>query len=147
MRIILESVYKERGGAGIRILYEFLRERLREPDTNISHHVLPAYRQHSKFVRSIPYRIWYFIKVDGLVAGTCHLTPINEIGIFLSADYRRKGIGKQALRMMISRHKPLPAIPSHRVGKFIANINPKNEPSIRLFTGLEFKHIINTYQL
>ena len=149
MRILLESVYKEGGHAGIDALYEIMRVRSTEddPHVNISHRVLPPFRQHALFVRARPYRAWYFVKVDGLVAGSVTLTKLNEVGIVLHPDYRGNGIGKQALQMLITRTKPLPAIPGHRVGRFLANIHPKNERSIRLFTGLGFVHIQNTYQL
>lgn len=147
MRILLESVYKHPGGANA--LYELLRGRSTEadPHVNISHRALPSYQKHLAFVRSHPYRGWYFVKVDGLVAGSVNLTKLNEIGIVLSPDYRGKGLGKQALQMLLARVKPLSAIPSHRLGRFVANINPKNERSIRLFTSLGFVHIQNTYQL
>ena len=39
-----------------------------------------------------------------------------------------------------------PPIPSERVGKFIANINPLNTKSIEMFERLGFKHIQNTYK-
>lgn len=147
MRILLESVYKHPGGA--QSLYEILKSRSTEadPHINISHRALPAYAKHLAFVRSHPYRSWYFVKVDGLVAGSVNVTKLNEVGIVLLPDYRGRGIGKQALQMLLARSKPLPAIPSHRVGRFVAHINPSNERSIRLFTGLGFKHVQNTYQL
>ena len=149
MRIILESVYKERARAGIEALYAIMRARSTEadPHVNISHRALPPYHQHAAFVRSKPYRSWYFVKVDGLIAGSLNLTKLNEVGIVLLPDYRGKGIGKQALQMLLARAKPLPAIPSHRPGRFVAHINPKNERSIRLFTGLGFVLIQHTYQL
>lgn len=149
MRILLESVYKERAGAGVRSLYAIMQERSTEADahTNISHRSLPPYKQHAAFVRSKPYRSWYFVKVDGLVAGSLTITKLNEIGIVLLADYRGKGIGKQALQMLLARHVPLPAIPSMRSDRFVANINPLNERSIRLFTGLGFKLKQQTYEL
>ena len=149
MRIILESVYKARAGRGIDDLYEILRARSTEadPHVNISHRGLPPYHQHAAFVRSKPYRAWYFVKVDGLVAGSVNITKLNEVGIVLLPDYRGKGIAKQALKMLLARSKPLPAIPSHRGGRFLANINPANERSIRLFTSLGFSLKQQTYEL
>lgn len=136
MRLTLVSVYKRSGG--VEALYEFLRERSTEaePHVNISHRKLPPFREHARFVRSRPYRAWLFIKADGLVAGSVTLTNLNEIGIILSADYRGKGIGKWAVGELLRRFRPLPPIRASRAGRFIANINPKNERSIRLFTGL-----------
>ena len=148
MNITLRSVYKD-GPESIQALYELLRVRSTEddPHVNISHRALPPYATHVRFVRSHPYRAWYLVKVDGLVAGSVNLTRLNEIGIVLHPDYRGKGVGKAALKFLITRHRPLAAIPSHRVGAFLANIHPKNERSIRLFTGLGFKHLQNTYKL
>lgn len=148
MRITLRSVYKD-GPIGIRMLYDLLRTRSTEadPHVNISHRALPSFQKHAKFVRSKPYRLWQFVMVDGLAAGSVNVTKLNEIGIVLHPDYRGKGIGKAALKMLLARARPLPGIPAHRAAHFIANINPKNERSIRLFTSLGFVHIQNTYQL
>ena len=148
MNITLRSVYKD-GNAGVAELYEIMRARSTEDDpyVNISHRHLPPYHAHVRFVRSHPYRCWNFVKVDGLVAGSVTITKLNEIGIVLLPDYRGKGVGRHALQALIARHRPLHAIPAHRAGHFIANINPLNERSIRLFTSLGFKHIQNTYQL
>jgi GNAT superfamily N-acetyltransferase len=147
MNITLDSVYKRR--QNVDALYDIMRARSTEddPHTNISHRALPPYRQHGEFVRSRPYRIWYLIKVGGLLAGATNITKQNEIGLVLLPDYRGKGIGKLVLQGLLRRHKPLPAIPGHRAGHFLANINPKNERSIRLFTGLGFALKQQTYQL
>lgn len=147
MRITLESVYKRIGGE--KELYEILKVRSTEadPNTNISHRALPPYYAHIRFVRAKPYRAWQFVKVDGLIAGVVNLTKMNEVGIVLLPDYRGKGIGKQALQMLLTGRKPLKAVAGHRAGRFVANINPLNTRSIRLFQGLGFVHIQNTYQL
>ena len=147
MKVTLRSVYAE--PCGVDALYDLLRERSEEddPHTNISHRVLPPYSVHAKFVRSIPYRAWYFVKVDGLIAGSVNISKRNEIGIILSADYRGKGIGQAALKLLLVRTKPLRADPTHRVGRLLANINPENKRSIRLFTSLGFKLIQHTYAL
>ena len=147
MVIELQNVYTEHGAR--EFLYELLRERSTEadPHVNISHRTLPAMHDHAAFVRSRPYRAWYLVKVDGLVAGSVNLTKLNEIGIVLHPDYRGMGVGKAALRMVLDRHRPLPAVPAHRAGRFLANINPANERSIRLFTGLGFKLKQQTYEL
>ena len=147
MKVTLRSVYAEPGG--VDALYDLLRERSEEddPHTNISHRVLPPYSVHTKFVRSIPYRAWYFVKVDGLIAGSVNISKRNEIGIILSADYRGKGIGQAALKLLIARRRPGPAIAAHRSGRFLANVNPENKRSIRLLTSLGFKLIQHTYAL
>lgn len=146
MRLTLSSVYKREGG--VEALYELLRERSTEadPHVNISHRRLPSFQEHQRFVRSRPYRAWLFVKADGLVAGNLTITKLNEIGIVLSADYRGKGVGRWAVGELLRRFRPLPAIPAARSGRFVANINPKNERSIRLFTGLGAVLLQQTYE-
>ena len=148
MNIVLRSVYRD-GRDAIEALYTLLRVRSQEddPHVNISHRALPTPHDHAVFVRSHPYRVWYIVKVNGLAAGSVNLTKLNEIGIVLHPDYRGMGVGKAALRMLLDRHRPLPAVPAHRVGHWLANIHPLNERSTKLFTGLGFKHIQNTFQL
>ena len=148
MNIVLRSVYRD-GREAIDALYVLMRVRSQEddPHVNISHRALPTPHDHAVFVRSHPYRVWYIVKVNGLAAGSVNLTKLNEIGIVLHPDYRGMGVGKAALRMVLDRHRPLPAVPAHRAGRFLANINPANERSIRLFTGLGFKLKQQTYEL
>lgn len=147
MKLTLQSVYRDR--KAIDILYELLRIRSTEddPHTNISHRRLPPMHDHAEFYYSKPYRLWFLIKVDGQSAGSLSVTRNNEIGIVLFPAWRGRGIAKQALQMLIARHKPLPASPSRRNGGWLANINPRNARSIALFEGLAFKHIQNTYEL
>ena len=148
MNITLRSVYRD-GREAIDALYALLRVRSEEDDpyVNISHRKLPSLHDHAAFVRSHPYRAWYLVRVDGLTAGSVNLTKLNEVGIVLHPDYRGKGVGKAALKLVLNRHRPLAGIPAHRSGHWLANIHPLNERSTRLFEGLGFKHIQNTYQL
>lgn len=156
--INLVPVHEYRGA--VKVLYEMLRERSEEADefVNISHRALPAWREHCAFVRRRPYRAWYLIlgpidlqgperSIPSLVLGQIYATRLNEIGIILLRAHRGKGIGSEAVKAITQRHKPLAASAGRRAGHWLANINPKNERSIRLFEGLGFKHIQNTYQL
>jgi len=145
--IRLESVYKY--PEALDILYALLRERSVEddPHVNISHRRLPTFHDHERFVESRPYRYWYLILVEQSVVGTCYISKRNEIGIVLFRAHRGKGYGSQAVAALIEKHKPLKAIPGVRSGSFIANINPKNEASIRMFSRLGFTHLSNTYEL
>lgn len=147
MRVSLKSVYQYPGA--IDTLYELLRLRSTEydPHVNVSHRELPPFHQHQAFVRSKPYRKWFIVLADGQVAGSLNLTKLNEIGIVLNPKFRGKGVAKAAIAKLLEHTRPLPAIPSHRIGRFLANINPKNERSIRLFTSLGFAHSMNTYRL
>lgn len=131
------------------ILYELLRERSAEDDpfVNISHRRLPTLMEHVRFFHSKPYRLWALIEVESRYVGYMSITKRNEIGIVLFMAERGKGYGRQALQLLLAQHQPLPAIPSERSGHFLANINPLNARSIRLFGGLGFKLLQHTYQL
>ena len=144
MNLTLQSVYRDRRAA--RVLYNLLEDRVGALDINISHNALPPWRDHVRFVKSKPYRVWYIIKADGLAAGTVYATRMNEVGIHLFPDYRGKHIAQWALKTFLSRHKPLAAIPTKRVGAWLANINPKNKRSIDFFEKAGFTIKQYTYQ-
>ena len=120
-----------------------------DPNTNISHRAMPAPSAHVEFVRSKPYYLWFLIFIDEQAdpIGAINVTERNEIGIVLWPDHRGKGYGKAAVQHLLQVYPPLPAIPSRRPCHFVANINPKNGASIRLFTSLGGVHIQNTYKL
>lgn len=141
----LVDVYKDREKS-MRFLYELIKERATEPEVNISFTV-PTWQEHRRFVCRKPYRYWYLIEQNGEWAGYVSATLNNEIGIVLRKNCRGNGIGPAAVKELMRLHKPLPPIPSVRGGKWLANINPANERSIRMFTGLGFKHLQNTYAL
>lgn len=143
----LVSVYDIPGA--VDVLYELLRERSAEDDpyVNISHRALPAMAEHKRFIESEPYRYWYLIVVDWHAVGYISATRKNEIGIVLFRAHRGKGYGSQALNIFIQLHEPLPEVPSERSGRWLANINPDNEPSVKLFTGAGFDLIQHTYAL
>jgi len=146
-----------------RILFDLLLER--DTSINISHKKMPTWREHVNFFESKPYRKWYLIEAVSwdtakkielepgsmnyatAIVGACYLTRMNEVGIFLFRQYQGRGFAIEALNKLITKHKPMQAITGRRSGRFIANINPKNEKSIRLFTKLGFTHNSNTYIL
>jgi|WetSurMetagenome_2_1015567.scaffolds.fasta_scaffold20742_3 RimJ/RimL family protein N-acetyltransferase len=121
----------------LKFLWKCLKERLKEPNTNISHHQMPAPEAHEKFVGDFvgrqrsghPYAYWYVITIDAKPIGVTYITRENEIGIFIAKKYRGFGRGRQALRLLMDTHK---------LTHFKANINPLNERSIRLFMSLGF---------
>ena len=131
----------------IDVLWDLLVERSEENDpyVNISHSKLPTYDQHVAFVRSKPYAVWHLLDVDGAWIGYVNMTTLNEVGVWLFRKYRGKGYGKKALAKFMETTKPLPAVPSERSGKYLANINPKNARSIHLFEKLGFKLMQHTY--
>jgi len=122
------------------ILYELLKERSSEEDrfVNIRHRALPPWRDHVRFVRSRPYRAWYLVFVEGECVGYVSLTRDDEVGIILFRAHRGKGYGPAAVRALMKKH-PRPS--------YTANINPRNERSIRMFAKLGFAPLQNTYEL
>lgn len=145
MRLI--NVYEVPEAVGV--LYRLLKERAEENDPyiNISHRVLPSWAQHNEFFFSHPFAIWYLIKFGVEWLGYISVTHRNEVGIVLFRKFRDMGYGTTAVKMLIEMVPPLPAIPSKCPGHFVANINPKNKRSIRMFESLGFQHVQNTYAL
>lgn len=128
----------------VEFLYTVCKEREAENKTNISFKV-PNYQEHRDFVRSGPYRMWFLVIVSAEKAGYVSLSDKNEIGIVLLKEFRHQGIGSLAVKKLIQNVDPLPAIPGERVGHYIANINPSNKASRKMFEVLGFEHIQNTY--
>ena len=134
--MIFKNVYRAKGAA--EFLYEVLREREGAEFVNISHTKLPTMAAHVRFVASKPFRYWYIITDAGTWCGYISATQRNEIGIVLLKAHQGKGIGSLAVKAFMRSHKPLRAIPSDRSGCWLANINPNNRRSVRMFTGLGF---------
>lgn len=132
----------------VELLYEILQERTGDPSINISHTEIPCFAEHKRYVMSEPYRYWYFgMLPDKTIVGIIYLTPDNDVGIQVRKEHQGRGYGKEILGRFLAEHQPAPAIPGSRPGKFVANINPNNEVSIKLFTGLGFRLIQQTYRL
>ena len=154
--ITLRSVY-EPDSATLLLLYNLLLERPQE--ANISHRAAPPYEEHIGFVWSRPYQHWYIIEVerfrgepgyehDGWDAvGAISATKNNEIGIAILKAHQGKGYAAAAITQFLLDHRPLPAIPSQRMGKWIANVAPDNAPSHALFKRLGWKPTQITYTL
>lgn len=118
----------------LEVLYSLLEERT--PEQSISHREMPSFDEHIDFVDSEPYLAWYFIVDNGETVGTIYLTKQREIGISIFNKYQRLGIGKRAVMELMARYP----------GKFLANINPDNDVSIKFFAQFGAKHIQNTYE-
>ena len=125
------------------ILYRICQERQLEEYINISF-TMPTWREHLKFIKSKPYAFWVLI-YDNICHGYISATWRNEIGIVLFQSSRGHGIGMAALQLFMDTHKPLLTKLSERRGKWLANINPNNDRSKRLFQSLGFRHIQETY--
>ena len=139
--IELVSIYEVQESP--KVLYDLLSER----EHNISHKRLPPWKDHIKFIDSKPYRKWFLVCVGETVVGSCYLSKQNEVGIFIFKQYQGKGYGLETVNKLVTEFNPLKEIPGIRSGQFIANINPENESSARLFQKLGFSHIGNIYRL
>ena len=117
-------------------LYELLKQR--DPRANISHKRMPSFKQHESFIQSKPYSKWYIIEYEKQKVGSIYLTQTNEIGIHIIKAIRRKNIATLALQILMKKH------PKQR---YLANINPKNQKSIKFFTKQKFNLIQYTYEL
>lgn len=117
----------------INTLFKLLAERTGEQA--ISHKKMPTFGEHTRFVKSCPYQVWYLITDGGEPVGATYLTHANELGIFVFNRHKGKGYGKGAILEMLRRFEP----------PFYANINPANEASRKFFESLGFKFIQTTY--
>lgn len=143
----------------LKALYLLLEERPIE--ASISHQEMPTWEDHVRFVeRTVPHRIeegemlhrysyedWCLIDCEGQcagpkrygdVVGCVYLTRANEIGVSVFRDYQRLGIGPHAVRLLMEKH-------GRR--RYLANCNPANEPSRKMFEKLGFKLLQVTYAL
>lgn len=131
------------------ILYNLLAER---PAENfISHEKMPTMAEHEEFMAANPFRYWYLLRAVDLqgpiYVGALEVTELNEIGLAVFKRYQGKGYGRAALKLFLAAHKPLPAIPARRSGKWLANIAPGNETGLRFFSKNGFKPIQETWVL
>lgn len=123
-------------------LYELLLERT--PEQSISHKQMPSEAEHMAFYFSRPYARWLLIEATprdlhmtaqpGIV-GAVYLTHQHEIGVGVLNEHRGNGYGEAAVKLLMHGSP----------GRFLANVNPQNLASVRMFTRLGFKHIQNTY--
>lgn len=118
-----------------KFLYQLLKER--DPRANISHRKMPTFNEHVKFVTSKPYTKWYLIYHNNKKAGSIYLSKQDEIGLFLKKDMQGKNIGSEALILLLKNNsRP----------RYLANVAPKNDRSIKFFKKNCFKLIQYTYE-
>lgn len=127
------------------VLYELLRERQDRPEINISHKRMPTYEEHCNFVSRYPYKAWYIVYDANEAVGSVYLTtpprpgsPGNEIGVFILKKYHRHGYAFAAIEKLLEIHGE---------GRYLANINPDNAVSIKLFERLGFRLCQYTFEL
>tara|TARA_B110000495_G_scaffold99079_1_gene85676 strand:+ start:337 stop:648 length:312 start_codon:yes stop_codon:yes gene_type:complete len=99
---------------------------------------MPSIKEHEKFIQSKPYSKWYIIQKSDKDVGSIYLSKNNEIGIFLIKKNQSKGIGANALKLLMEKNTKI---------KYLANVNPKNKKSIEFFKKNGFKLIQHTYEL
>jgi len=119
-----------------RHLWDLLAERT--PEQSISHRHMPTKAEHRAFVESHPYQYWALIDIAGEIVGACYLTRTNEIGIAIYKKHRGKGFGPEAVKLLMEYMGPR---------EYLANVNPLNEASARMFKKLGFNICQHTYRL
>ena len=139
---ILNSPYDASGVTDTeKVLYDLLLER--EMFESISHQEMPSLEDHCRYIQSMPYQALYLIEAPTIEgrpiewAGGIYLSDQREIGIGIFKKYRRMGIARKAIKLLMEKHP----------GNFLANINPANQKSIDMFENMGFSHIQNTYIL
>ena len=132
------SIVKLRQGnaSDFKFLYNLLKER--DPVANISHLKMPSYHEHVKFVKSKPYSKWYVIYHNSRKIGSVYLSKQDEIGIFLKKNFQSKGVGKEAIEILIEKNPR---------SIYLANVSPKNTSSKKFFKKQGFRLIQYTYEL
>jgi RimJ/RimL family protein N-acetyltransferase len=119
----------------MRLLYNLLAERA--PEQSISHRQMPTWAEHQDFVRSEPYLHWYFIFAREVPVGAIYLSRQREIGVSIFRAFQRRSYGRAAAQELMRRHP----------GRFLANVNPTNLASRRLWESLGFDLRQVTYAL
>lgn len=122
----LRDVYSM--ASSVYVLYDLLEER--KPHESISHRGMPTFEKHQRFVASRPYDAWYIVESGDDAVGACYLTHAGEIGIGILREFRGKGYAKAAITELMRLHPR---------GEYLANINPHNLVSLKLFESIGFK--------
>jgi RimJ/RimL family protein N-acetyltransferase len=117
------------------LLYDLLGER--DASINISHRQMPSFGDHVRFIEGRPYYDWNFVYVGDEIVGAIYLTDADEIGIFVYGKHRGLGYGRKAIIALMDKH-------GRR--RYLANINPRNDPSRALFVSLGFAVCQHTYE-
>lgn len=113
-----------------KFLYTLLKER--KPYQNISHKIMPTYRNHVKFIKSRPYKGWYVIQDGEELVGGIYLGNENNVGIFIKEGYQQMGYGKKAVNFICEKFSHIRTIN--------ANIAPTNSESLVFFINSGFTY-------
>ena len=69
-------------------LYQMLKER--DETVNVTHHKMPTYKMHKKFVmESNPYDGWYIILLESKKVGNIWIENNNDIGWFIKKEFQK----------------------------------------------------------
>jgi hypothetical protein len=111
----------------------------------ISHKSMPTMRQHREFVLSHPYRAWYLIKAGNEYVGTIYLLKNNTIGVSVNKGAEKCFV--PAIRLLLLKYKPLPAVKSVRAAEFDFNVSPSNRRLIAILESMGARRTQVTYVL
>lgn len=124
----------------IRELYEILIKRTH----NISNTKLPSFKEHVKFVKNHPYRIWYLITANSDCIGSAYIMEDNCVGINLIKNF---DFFQNVVKTILKKHKPLKEIKSVRPPYFYINVAVSNKEVEAELIKVQAKKIQSTFIL
>jgi hypothetical protein len=127
---------KKIGPSDTDFLFELLKNR--DQFENISHKIMPTFKNHEKFVNSRPYFKWYIIYENLKKIGSAYITNQNEIAIHFLNIKNYEGFFLESLEIIIKKNSKK---------RFLLNISPKNKKLKRIVEKNKFKLIQHTYEL
>lgn len=123
----------------IQLLFELFNQR----QHRISAEKIISLEDHRAFVRSHPYREWWFTYVDELLIGNVYLGTDNAIGINLLPLFESHC--HSVIEKILSEYTPLPGIPSVRNKNFHVNVAPMQSDRISSLVEYGWIKIQETY--
>ena len=102
-----------------------------------------SYEQHSQFIKTHPYRYWFFIKLKSKTIGTLYISFENTIGIHIIQEANDSL--KDIMQLIIKEFKPLQGIPSVRNKNFVLNVATRNHELKNLLRELGYEEIQSTF--
>ena len=130
----------EKKNEHIRLLFELLSDR----QFSISHTLKPSYQEHSIFVKSDPYRAWYFVFWEQQIIGSFYLTNNNSIG--LNFRHQDVDIIRTVLIYVRKNYQPLVAVPSIVPPYFSINVAYANKELMDILRDFNCEEIQTTYK-
>ena len=124
----------------IKILFQLLKNR----EYNISNVCMPNFKEHIKFVKNHPYRVWCLIKFHSFYVGSIYIMKNNCIGVSI---IKKISIFSQVINIIFQKYKPLKEIKSLRPKHFYVNISLRNKKIESQLIGIGATKIQSTYSL